>query len=387
MSGARLGRAGARSALALAFVALAAVAGAQDAAPTPPPPPPPPPPAAEPKFAVNGFASAAYVHNFNDPLSEMNQFRVYDFDAGELKLDVAELVLQRTTPVKNSFGFRIDATAGQSIPKIAAASGLFRDSETGEAEDFDLQQIYVTWVSPLGRGLRIDAGKFITIAGLEVIEGYDGWNDEYSRGFLFGYAQPGTHTGLKVSYPVSDQVTLTAMAVQGWDNFTDNNDGKTFGAQVAWVPSGKVTLYLNYIGGPERADSDDARHLFDTVLVLKPSPTVTIGFNGDVATEKNGAGPGQDASWKGFAAYLRFGLGSRMALNLRGGLFDDEDGARTGVAQKLSEGTATLEYKIGHGFLVRGEVRHDHSDKAVFDKDGGLDRNQTTLAGNLIFAY
>jgi hypothetical protein len=384
MSGVSLERRVARGALALAFVALAAVAGAQDAAATPPPAPPPGP---EPAFTINGFASAAFVHNFNDPASETNQFRVYDFEAGELKLDVAELVIQRTTPVKNSFGFRIDATAGQSVPRIAAASGLFRNSRTGEAEDFDLQQIYVTWVTPLGRGLRIDAGKFVTIAGLELIEGYDGWNDEYSRGFLFGYAMPGTHTGVKLSYPVSDQVTLSALAVQGWDNFKDNNDGKTFGAQLAWLPSSKVTLYLNSIVGPERADSDDSRRLFDAVLVLKPSPRVTIGFNGDVATEENGAGPGEDASWKGFAGYLRLGLSDRMALNLRGELFDDEDGARTGVAQKLSAGTAALEYKIGRGFLVRGEVRRDHSDAPVFDKEGGLDEDQTTLAGNLIFAF
>lgn len=381
MSGENFGRVGARGALALAFAALAALAGAQDAAPTPPPPPP------APAFAVNGFASAAFVHNFNDPASETNQFRIYDFESGELKLDVAEIVVQRTTPVKNSFGFRVDLTAGQSIPRIAAASGLFRNSRTGEAEDFDLQQAYLTWVSGVGRGLRIDAGKFITIAGLEVIEGYDGWNDEYSRAFIYGYAMPGTHTGLKVSYPFSDKVTFTALAVQGWDNFKDNNDGKTFGAQLAWLPTGKVTLYLNTLVGPERASSDDSRALFDAVLVLKPSPRVTLGFNGDVATEKNGAGPGEDASWKGFAAYLRLGLSDRFALNLRGEVFDDEDGVRTGVAQKLTGGTAVLEYTIGHGFLVRGEVRRDHSDAPVFDKEGRLDADQTTLAGNLIFHF
>jgi hypothetical protein len=380
-----LGRARSAAPLAVAFVALAAVAGAQQPAAPPSAPPPPPPPA--PAFLINGFASVAYVHNFNDPPSDTNQFRIFDFKADTFKVDVVELVLQRTTPVKNSVGFRIDAEAGGSVPKISAASGLFRNSRTGEAEDFDLQQAYVTWVTGLGRGLRLDAGKFITIAGLEVIEGYDGWNDEYSRAWIFGYAMPGTHTGLKVSYPFSDKVTLTALAVQGWDNFKDNNDGKTFGAQLAVVPSAKVTLYLNTLVGPERTDSHDKRTLFDVVLILKPSPRVTLGFNGDLASDKNGAGPGRDGEWKGFAGYLRLGLSSRAALNLRGEVFDDTDGLRTGVAQRLSGGTATLEYKIGHGFLVRGEVRRDHSDQLVFETQDGASKNQTTLAGNVIYSF
>src|SRR5690242_1311463 len=118
MSGVNFNRVGARGALALAFAAVAALAGAQEPAPTPPPPPPAPP---APAFQINGFASAAFVHNFNDPASETNQFRIYDFKSGELRLDVAEIVLQRTTPVKNSFGFRVDLTAGQNIPRIAAA--------------------------------------------------------------------------------------------------------------------------------------------------------------------------------------------------------------------------------------------------------------------------
>lgn len=382
MRGSFPGRTGAVAPLVLAALGLASVARAQQPAPEPSPLPPP-----APAFAINGFASVAYVHNFNDPPSGANQFRIFDFTDDTVKIDVVELVVQRTTPVKNSVGFRIDAEAGGSIPRGSAASGLFRNSRTGEAEDFDLQQAFVTWVTPLGRGLRVDAGKFIAPCGLELIEGYDGWNDEYSRAFIFGYAMPGTTTGVKLSYPLSDKVTLMALATQGWDDFKDNNDGKSLGAQLAVVPSPRLSLYLNYIGGPERAGSSDRRDLLDVVLIAKPSPRVTLGFNGDLASEENGAGPGQDAKWNGFAAYLRLGLSPRLALALRGERFEDTDGVRTGVAQTLSEGTATLEYKIGHGFLVRAEVRRDHSSRQVFETPSVPAQGQTTLAGNVIYAF
>jgi hypothetical protein len=35
--------------------------------------------------------------------------------------------------------------------------------------------------------------------GYELIEGYDGYNDNYSRSLLFNYAIPLTHTGVKAT--------------------------------------------------------------------------------------------------------------------------------------------------------------------------------------------
>ena len=44
----------------------------------------------------------------------------------------------------------------------------------------------------------------LTEEGFEVVEGPDGYNDNASRSFLFGFALPITHTGLRVTYPFSD---------------------------------------------------------------------------------------------------------------------------------------------------------------------------------------
>src|SRR5262249_19846337 len=90
---------------------------------------------------VNGFAEASYGYNFNHPDSGPNTLRVFDFDARELKLGVAELVVQRPAASPGEIGFRFDAAVGQSVPKVTAASGLFRDSSTGEAHDYYLQQV------------------------------------------------------------------------------------------------------------------------------------------------------------------------------------------------------------------------------------------------------
>jgi hypothetical protein len=224
---------------------------------------------------VNGLVSASYVGNFNAPPSGTNQFRVFDTRSDTFALDVAELVVQRSVSAPGDAGFRIDLTFGSLVPKVTAAAGLFRD-ENGVAGSFDLQQAYFSYIAPAGRGLRIDAGKFTTYLGYEVIEGYDGYNDNHSHSFLFGYAQPITHTGLRVSYPFSGAVSAQAYLVNGWDNAVDNNTGKSIGAQLTLTPSPRLSVLLNYLGGPEQASESSkpstAAASIHELAMLLPSP-------------------------------------------------------------------------------------------------------------------
>ena len=69
----------------------------------------------------------------------------------------------------------------------------------------------------------------MTNHGYELIDGYDGYNDNATRSFSFGYAIPFTHTGLKAAYAFSDQLTAMLMLVNGWDNAKDNNSSKSAG--------------------------------------------------------------------------------------------------------------------------------------------------------------
>jgi hypothetical protein len=339
------------------------------------------------EISVNGFASIAWTHSFDSPSSRQTTLRVFDFDEDSVKLDVFELVVQKAASAPRDAGFRVDLAAGASIPRVTASRGLFRDPVTGRGEDVDVQQAFVTWVAPVGKGLKMDAGKFVTHTGMEVIEGYDGWNDNYSRSILFGYAIPFTHTGLRAGYTFSDKVSALGMIVNGWDNVQDNNGGKTFGAQLALTPVKPLTVYLNYLDGPERDDdSDDTRRLFDVVAILKPTSRLTLGANWDHGTDKNVL-PGIDAEWSGIAGYARLNVAGPFALAARAERFSDPDGVRTGVSQKLWELTLTPEYRLTPHLLARGELRFDHSDADVFEKGDLLRDRQTTAAVNVLYSF
>lgn len=354
-------------------------------APAPSPTPTPAPtPAAKPwyeEIAVNGFLSIFYEYNTNRALTGTNQYRVFDYVADSISVDAAELVVQKPVAKPGEVGFRVDAVAG-AVARVSSAAGLF------QGQDFDLQQAFVSYVAPLGSGLRFDFGKFVTHMGYEVIEGYDGWNDNATRSFVYGWAIPFTNTGLKASYSFSDELGGMLLLTNGWDNVKDNNSGKTFGAQIVWTPSKAVTVTGNYIGGPERANNNsDLRNVGNLVGQWRPTNQFVFTLELTYGSEPNAVTAGQTATWTGIVGYARFGLSDSVALNLRAEYFADPDGARISVRQYLKEVTLTPEWKISPHFLIRGDLRVDWSNQDVFEKRSGFTGTQPTILVDAIYVF
>ena len=338
-------------------------------------------------MTLNGFVSASVTHNLNRPASGNNQYRVFDFDDHTFKLDVFELVAQRAVVNPTELGFRVDFTLGESIPRVAASAGWFRD-ETGKAEDIDIQQAFVSWIAPAGSGLRLDIGKFVTHFGYEVIDGYDGWNDNVTRSFLFGYAIPFAHVGARASYELTPGAMFTTMMVNGWDVARDNNRSKSIGAQFAITSDPSVSIYLNAMRGPERVgNTADARTMADMVAILKLGDRWTLVGNFDWGIEENAAAPQLGAYWSGFAVYVRHAVNRSLALTARGEVFYDRDGVRTGTPQTLHEITLTPELRVTPHLIVRGDLRVDGSNVPVFERGEDLARSQPSIAFDVIYSF
>lgn len=336
------------------------------------------------EIAVNAFVSTAYQYNSNRPATGANSYRVFDYNDNSFNLDVAEVVVQIAPSKPNDAGFRVDIAAGNSIPQITKA----QDQTVAQ---FDLQQVFASYIAPLGSGLRFDVGKYVTHMGYEVIEGYDGYNDNYSRSILFGYAIPFTHTGVKASYAFSSRVSAMVEVANGWDVVRDNNRSKSVGAQLTVTPISPLTVILNWIGGPELADDNHTqRNVFDVVATLKPISWLTLGANGDYGTEDGTSrvNPGSDAIWRGIAGYATVAV-NKFSVALRGETLRDDGGVRLGVdtRAKLSEVTLTPAYKFTDHVVLRAEVRYDKANQAILAKRTGLSDKQTTAGVNFIIVY
>ncbi len=355
-------------------------------------------------ITVNGFASLSYEYNTNQPYTRLNQFRVFDFNDNEPQLDMAQLVVQRAIEKPKEFGFRLNMIAGSGVPEITAAYGMFRNMQTGVAHHFDIPELYGSYIAPLGKGLRFDIGKMASHLGSEVTGGYDGYNDEFTRGFIFGFGVPFSYLGAKITYPFTSKITGMVVVVNGWDEVQRYNHGTSWGGQMTVTPTKTTTLYFNFIRGPERPrDDHDQRTVGEIVGSWKTRPRLNLGFDAVYGHDENGVCLGHDAIWRGLAGYIKYSFTRKFSLAFRGEVFNDSGGTRTGTDQTLQGYTFTPEYdmaaklsdlgswlkKLDGKFVVRGDIRLDRSDKNVFvtNNPSQLVPNQFTSAVNLIYLF
>ena len=341
------------------------------------------------------YLQGGYTYNGNASTGEMNDLRIFDQKANSFLLDLAQIVFAKD-PAAGPIGFKVKLSAGETAKYIHSA-GL--TSSAGN-DPFDLTEAYVSYMAPVGKGLRFDFGKFATFIGAEVIEAID--NPNYSRSFLFNYATPLTHTGLKASYTFSDVWNASIHIVNGWDNSTDNNRGKSIGASVGYTPEESFSLLVNGMTGPEQdeqgihaptvgSSSSNLRTILDLVATIKPVKPLSIILNYDDGREENvpgtllPSGISSDATWNGLEGIVKYDYNDKYSLALRGEYFDDKDGFRTGTVQKLKEVTVTPGIRLSGGVILRPEYRHDSSDKHSFDNK--TKKDQDTLALGLMYRW
>jgi hypothetical protein len=329
------------------------------------------------------YMQGGYTYNANASDGEENNLRVFDHKANSFMLDLFQLVFQKD-PAAGSVGYKVKVSAGETAKFIHATGLGTQPTGTANPESFDITEAYVSYTAPLGKGLRFDFGKYVTYHGAEVIEAID--NPNYSRSFLFNYAIPFTHTGVKVSYPFTDAITVTAHVVNGWDNATDNNKAKSYMVNVSYAPAEIFSGVVNYMIGPEKDNNNhDQRSLVDLVATIKPIKPLSIILNYDDAQEDHSAASGGTAKWSGIAGIVKYDFSDTYSLAVRAESFDDKDGFRTGTVQKLKEVTVTPEIRLAGGVILRPEYRHDTSDKQSFDNN--TKKSQDTLALGVMYRW
>jgi hypothetical protein len=291
---------------------------------------------------------------------------------------MAKLVMEHTA---DPVGFRIDLGLGRAFDIIHATEPV----TDGKAIIRHVLQAYVSVKPKNAGGFQFDFGKFVTSAGAEVTETHLNWN--YSRGFLYANG-PYYHFGARLSKPITPYWTGGFQIVNGWNNFEDNNSGKTIGLTSA-LNGKKVSLLNNYYVGPEKTGTNIGyRHFIDTVLLLNPSEKANFFINYDYGVDKGVKGLSANNPFWGLAVAGHFVANSWFSVSPRFEYYNDTGGLITGQSQKLKEFTITGEAKMAKGFLARLEYRHDASNKNYFDRGNETANHKsqdTVLVGFVVF--
>ena len=368
---------------------------------------------------VSGFIDTYYSYNYSNPRdnlgsggdfvrSDLLEVRAFDREHNSFTLDNVEISVFKPSTEKDPIGFGFTTNYGEIARRLTFVPAEMTSNTRVDNDDFTISQGFVTYKAPIGKGLDFKFGKFATWIGAELWESVD--NPNYSRSLLYQNAIPFTNTGLAVSYPLLDKLTVTGYLVNGWDTFVDNNDGKTLGYQFNWAVAENTSFIVNGSHGPEQDDNltdsggdgngtadGNWRHFWDIIIALKPLEKTSINLNFDFGTEEGAEGiaggffaspTGGTGKWWGIAGILSQDITDSFGLAIRGEYFDDNDGARLGFipgkthGNRISEVTLTGNIKVRENLLVRPEVRYDDAgDDEIF---AGQDNQLTT---SIAFAY
>jgi hypothetical protein len=348
-----------------------------------------------------------YGYNFNKPIGRINLLRAYDVMSNSFSLNQAAVVIERAPnlEVGRRFGVRLDLQYGQATETLQGSAA----NELRPQAYRPVFQAYGTYVAPVGSGLTVDFGKWASAFGIENNYTKDQMN--YSRSYYFNFL-PFYHLGVRASYSVNEKLNVSYWLVNGIQQSEDFNGFKSQAALLNIKPAKTVSWNINYYIGIEGRDEIPAlnpglpalpaqpglpreiirpvphgrTHIFDTYVAWNATAKLTLAAEGDyfVSRQTRASAPSRVA---GGAAYVRRQFTPKFALAVRVEYLSDRGGLFSGVTQALKETTATADYKLADGFLVRGEWRRDFSNRRFFltDTPGLLERDQNTATLGLIW--
>src|SRR5256885_1430415 len=335
---------------------------------------------------VSGYLDAGYSYA-NRNVQTASTTRV--FDAQNNSFALHQFGLQVAKQPSRGFGGVVNITAGadapgiHSLPQAAGAGGF-------------LVRVNPAYRQYAAGDLTLMAGKFVTLAGSEAI--WSPSNNNFSRSILFG-AIPFTHTGVRAGYAMSNTVTLYGGINNGWDQLTDANKGKTLELGASIIPIKPLTINVTgYFGqestapkGAPGPGAQDQRQLLNVVATYTINNRMSAG--GEVLSVSQDRAAGS-AKYNGLAGYFTYNLNRERRLAARAEMFDDKNGFHFSPAgfttsdTKYNEITATLAYLPNSSVELRGEIRGERANNAVFiNSDGTTAKSMQSLGFQGIYKF
>jgi hypothetical protein len=308
-------------------------------------------------LTASGYVAASYYTSNGYP------FNIHQFDVRHDTFQLDQAGFQLAYQPKSGFGALVDIMAGEDAK-------ILHYAEDGNANTVDIRQAFIQYATG---PLTVIAGKYVTLAGAEVINPTQ--NTNFSRSLLFFGMEPLTHTGVRATWAMTDTFSVIAGVNNGWNTTSTDYGSKTGEVGIAWTPNKTFSLttqaYFGKFGAtfqpPPLAPIDGARTLIDVVATYNVTSALTLIVNFDYINQDNPSGPGTSSvSWNGAAFYANYAFNDAWRASLRLEYLDDTDGFATGTKQTLKEGTLTFGYSPVKNFELRAEVRFDKAENDLF---------------------
>lgn len=338
----------------------------------------------------------------------------------KINLDVVKLSLEKPLAEGDwSAGYKVDLLFGPDANTLATSSVLGNNNS-----DFAIKQAYVALQTPVGNDLIAKIGVFDTLIGYEVFEA--GSNPNYSRSYAY-YIEPTQHTGLLLSYAVTEWLTLNAGIADSWNARinaagADSNATRDFGLQtymgsiVLTAPEGAgflkgAQLFAGVVHGLSSADADLDGDTVNDSIDGDPRTSLYAGLSIPTPLEGLGVGlaydyrfteryrPGQDNAKEyatAIAGYLTYQATEQLKFGVRGEYATGSAGSWGFRPAGLSDNeeifglTTSIDYNLWDNVLTRLEFRWDTdlaSGTKGFGSPGDPEASAYVLGLNVIYKF
>jgi len=359
------------------------------------------------KITFSGFVDGGYFYNTSAPrISEQPTDIVFPGPfSNRALLDQIDFSIQKqvdTTQKNFDFGFMFENLYGTDGAYIHSHGILDNRPPKDPQNQYDIDQAFATLFIPVGNGLTLKAGKFVTLLGNETISPLT--NQFYSHSYNFSYGIPFTQMGLLAAYTFpaligGKDLSVNAGFTRGWNqSFRDNNGAIDFLGEVTYSPTDKLALTMNLSEGPEATnDNSDYWTVVEGLAAYTVSDQLTVTGDFLYGDFPHGAttNPGQSEQWYGAVGYAGYKINSYFTLNARGEWYRDQGGFTVGTQANYYELTLGTQIhplpndNIFQYLQIRPEIRGDAADRRVFNSShsGGGDYSELTAAVDVIMQF
>jgi hypothetical protein len=328
----------------------------------------------------------------------------------QINLDVVKLSLEKPVGEGDwSAGYKVDLLFGPDANTLGTTSVLGENNS-----DFGVKQAYVTLQTPLGNDLTTKIGVFDTIIGYEVFE--SGNNPNFSRSYAY-YIEPTQHTGILLSYALTDWLSLNAGVADAWNARinapgADSGNAREFGVQAYMgsvaitIPGDSgflqgTTIYGGIVHGltsAEGGDGDPRTSVYGGVTVPTPLAKLAVGVAYDYRfSERYRVGQDNASEYAtAIGGYVTYQLTEQAKFAFRGEYAKGSAGSwgAKPVGGSNDEEffglTATLDYNLWANVLTRLEFRWDKDLADGQPAFGGVDdpeENAYIIGVNVLYKF
>ena len=208
---------------------------------------------AKPRWHYGAYLDLSYPVDFNFPENHRWRSKVTTQRVNELTPNMALGYVRKDVDESSRWGMEFAVQGGYNVTgQVPNASVRYGDPYSNADTFSHFSRANVSYLAPVGTGLKLTAGLFNSFIGYESFYAKDNFN--YTRSYLPDYS-PYFMFGLSAQYQINEAVKSVFYIINRFNFLSVPNHLPSYGTQVSWAASPRITLTQNLYYGPDQSNT------------------------------------------------------------------------------------------------------------------------------------